>query len=172
MARGYIYHLTTDPDDLNSVTADDFETPELIGADFCETVENSENPARIAGLLASAGAVVTRVDANGEDETDDEVFAGWRVDAMSEAAMTEFRRRFFRNKFERLRALVGALTLDEFAADSPVLTRVESALNERFGDAVALGNGLGETFKTFDAAIRSLEPGTDYYLSRTCVLMH
>lgn len=172
MARGYIYHLTTDPDDLNSVTADDFETPELIGADFCETVENSENPARIAGLLASAGATVTRVDANGEDETDDESFAGWRVDAMAPKAMAEFRRRLFRHKFERLRFLVDALTLDEFATDSPTLTRIESALNERFGDAVMLGNDIGATFKTFDGAIRALAPATNYYLSRTCVLMH
>lgn len=64
------------------------------------------------------------------------------------------------------------LTLEQFAAESPELWKVERLMRMRASDMVFFGNACGDLSYTLDGAIRRFEPNTTHWPASNTVLLH
>lgn len=169
MSRGIMYHITTAPENLGSMTEGDFyEDRHALNVDYVK-----DQPPEAA--RASVQRLVKRLEDAGFKATADESPDGepaWRIDSLSETELLNAKIRFFRDRFEQARMVMEKLTVEQFATGAPELQKLETLLRDRWGDMVYLGSEFGELSYTLDGAIREFQPNTTYWLAGNTVLLH
>lgn len=172
MSRGVIYHISTDPESLGGMCADDFaEHVESLNVDY--VADQNEDDARIAtdGLfaaLAEAGFNPLRPSPDLENAGGVRfLFRSGSEDALKAAKMN-----WFRNDLEELKKLAASAELESFAADTALAYRIKELAGDDNADAVYLDMGRGPSTYTLASFIRNMEAGRTYYVGSETVYMH
>lgn len=174
MARGYIYHIVSDPDDLGSMAASDFyDDLDALCVEYTEdsapeTAQHNTNC--LARALEQDGFVI-RPDTEAADEGREA--AAFVLETGDQASLDACRRKYFGPLLAELKKEVAALDLDTFSSDRCNTYSLTSKINDDYGDAVYLNvSEYGSMIYTMHGFIRRLDPNTTYYVAQNTVLMH
>lgn len=174
MARGYIYHIVTDPDNLGNMSASNFY--EDIDALCVEFVEDSDpaiaaqNTNSFASMLANSGFLI-RPDTDSESQ--DREVAAFILETGGQHHLDECRKRYFKPLLDALKQEVASMDLDTFVSERCNTYSLKSKINDDYGDAVYLDTtDYGGVLYTMHEFIRGLEPNMVYYVAQNTVLMH
>lgn len=174
MARGYIYHVVSDPDNLGNMTASNFYNDlDALCVDFTEdSVPETalHNTNCLAKTLEHDGFVI-RPDTEAADEGREA--AAFVLETKDQADLDACRRRYFKPMLEELKKEVAAMDLDTFSSERCNTYSMTSKINDSYGDAIYLDiSECGGTVYTMHEFIRGLNPDTTYYVAQNTVLMH
>jgi len=153
MARGYIYEISKNPENIGEMTEDCFYNMSL---DYVTNIEEETAASLVDDFMLSLhemfGFTIGREFINGKCQN--------FIIANSISKKAYFEKRFldFKDK-------VTVMTLDEFLSET---WNLEMLINDRYSDAVY----EDECFHTKDQFIRNMELGVKYYISNHVVLMH
>lgn len=173
MARGYIYHITTTPDNLGCIDASDFfENLDALSAQYVEDVSPDNALVCTSALrkeLESDGFPIvpdTEADEDGRDT------AAFIIKTGNLESLSVCKMRYFEPLLEALKKEVAALELATFASYECGAHSLTSKINDDYGDVVYLeaGNYGGSTY-TMHEFIRQMNPDTTYYVAANVVLM-
>lgn len=167
MGRGYIYHISADPEVFPGLDESDFY--ESLDSMACDYVENcgAGRADILSGLknsLKSAGFEIQE-----ENLPDACVFAFCAGD---ENELKTRQGNWFRGWYNRFKELSQAITLEQFACGTEHIYPIQEALNDNYDDAVYLDMGTGPAFYAFMRFMRTLLPDKTYYVEDACVFMH
>ena len=153
MARGYIYEVSENLEDLGMMKEYDFfKTPGFSFADAYKDMQEAEAEQVTAGLLQGFRGFGARV--------------LLKEGRLGFAFSGEARRSYFRPKFNRAKELLEKMTLEEFSTSDPFSLR--RAIRNNCEDAVY----YDYMFLPLDDFIREyMKEGTEYYVGNV-VLMH
>lgn len=173
MARGHIFHVTTDPYNLGNMNEWDFcENLEALKADYvrnCSEAVSRDNTDWLAQALSDNGFDVLP---DAEAEEDEREAAAFIIKTGDTESLTACKMRYFRPLLDALKKEVAALDLKEFATDKCNTYGLTSKINDDFSDAVYLDiSGYCCTY-TMHAFIRDMKPDMTYYVAANTVLMH
>ena len=173
MARGYIFHITTDPDNLGCINASDFfEYLDALSAQYVDDV-SPENALvctnALCKVLENNGFPVvpdTEADEDGRDA------AAFIIKTGDPESLAACKMRYFNPLLEALKEEVAALELATFASSECNTYSLTSKINDGYSDMVYLevGNYGGSTY-TMHEFIRQMNPDTTYYVAANVVLM-
>lgn len=159
MARGHIYEITDNPSayPLGYMYAD--ELSQFCGQEFEYTEDYKEpNPyhnTSIMDILTQHGfnpKIITNPYDN--DET-----------CICFTAIKCGKESYFKSRFETLQNLMKDMTLEDFT-DSETKNTIQNLVDDQYNDAVYFNT----SFYTFDAFMRDIEPGKDYYIGNICIM--
>ena len=161
MARGMIYHITKQREDLGLMSEDDFYG--MTGALGCDYVEDCKDASarnaleRLHMALWDAGM---KVHCTGMERC-------W-FSFHTPADISRAKSVYFEEKFKKMKQMADAITPEQFSSDSSEVYRLRMVIEDTFGDMVWDGYEL----HTADRFIRKLEPDTVYYVADNTVYMH
>lgn len=172
MARGILYNITTEPDDLGLMNAVLFyERLDELGADYVEDLRGErakEGLETLKQALKDAGFPIREITA--EEKYD--IYAAFTLLPMDEETLLENRKNYFRSRFTAAKKAMEELDETQFATDSAELYNIQMLLDDEYNDAVWLGDENGERVLTMCSCIRELQPNTTYYVAESTIFMH
>lgn len=77
------------------------------------------------------------------------------------------KRTWFKGRFDKLRKRLRQMDLDGFCSDYKV-TELSTLIDDDYGDMMYID---GDGWMTFDSGVRSIQPGTRYYVTNA-ILLH
>ena len=162
MAKGYLFYVTTDPEEEICFKASNYyERLDALNADNVRDLSTAESKPGLDSLetlFTSHGGICRK---NWDRNL---AFDVW----FTEAALADAKIRHFAPKLERLKAHAAELTLQGIIEKAPELDWIA---NNTAGDMVALNDGETVRELTIDDFIRELKPNTKYYACEHAILM-
>lgn len=173
MARGYIYHITIDPDSLGCIDSGDFfEDLDALSAQYVEDV----SPENALVCTSSFDKVLTdkgfRTAPDTEASEDGRETAAFIIETGDLESLTACKMRYFEPLLEALKKEVATLDLATFATYECNSYSLISKINDDYEDVVYLDVGeYGGSTYTMHEFIRQMEPNTTYYVASNVILM-
>lgn len=172
MARGIIYHITTDQSECGNMAESSFyEDCDSLGIDYVHDASPEGAKEALEYFRQSLGKAgfLTAVTFDKED-AQLEPNVAFTIGPMEPDELLHAKEEYFRERWERL--LKADLTLSEFACNSGKVRRFQRLLEDDFGDlALFQEDGLILTM-TMDETIRSLSAHKTYYVADNAVIAH
>ena len=167
MSRGYIYHASIDPLDVEGIDETDFDDPDVLGCDYVANVV----PDAAKELL---GALAKRFSAAGFAVQTDKLPEGcaFALKAMPQNRLDKAKKAWFKADYDRFKELSATITPEEFSCGTDSVYAIQTALDDRYSDAVYLDMGTGPAFDRMSAFMRNLQPDKNYFFEDACVFMH
>lgn len=164
MARGYIYHISTDAGIYGATPSFDekdyYDKLDVLGLDHVGNMSEDESFVALTYLMDSFknfGAAVGYND--GGDYTYE-----FRFDQAYKV-----KEGYFSHKLTQLKQKVANLSLDSVIREAPDL---DCICNNCYGDLVEYSDGLASRTLTMDDFIRYIEDGVTYQVYKKVVLAH
>lgn len=168
MARGTIYHLSTDPESMGSMDESDFYNfLDRLDIDFVqnENPENSESSlAWLRDKLASSGFEIV------EQNLPEGCAFAFQTGSANTLMLAKMA--WFSDRYRALNRYLGTLSLEDFATSTSKAFQISELAEDPRGDAVWLDEGCGACTKNLLDTVRDLAPDTVFYVAKNTVLMH
>lgn len=172
MARGIMYHITTDPAAVGSMDKYDFtDSLEVLGVDYVENRDGCDAEPDIENLrdILHDDLGISDIKEKPNTEFDIPAFA---FQTPGESELTGCKVQFFQKLFQALKKDIERMSLTDFATKTEISYQLMSNIDDRYADAVYLDMGTGPATYTMHQFLRRLIPDTTYYVSANTVLLH
>lgn len=173
MARGTMFHITNDPDNLGTMCASEFY--EDVGSLHVEFVDDDQkeiadqNTECLAKMLEACGFPIFPDD---EPANEDYKPAAFIIRTGGDDSLTAAKMRFFQPLLESLKKEVSELDLKTFATAGCNTYSLIYKINDDYSDAVYLETGeYGGSVYTMHEFIRNMDPDATYYVAANTVRM-
>lgn len=171
MARGIIYHITTDPEKLGSMSEYNFyDHIESLHAEYVvdrDTYSAQNDLDSLREELKANGFDIQKEILKDADEQPAFVIYTGNKERLEKAKM-----KYFSHCLTQLKDRLETLSLKEFATDTGIVYELSQHINDTYSDAVYLDMGTGGSTYTMHQFLRNLEENHVYYVSTNTVLMH
>lgn len=168
MAKGTLFHITTDVTELGAYKASNFyEVLSELEADYVE--DDSEENAEM-GLEWLQECVKNFADISSVSNILSSAFMFTTPD---KGTLDRKRQAYLKSWYDNLQNAVLSLTLEDYASDSMELYELRQMLDMGITDMVYFENaGTGPSLCTMAKFIRTIKPDTAYYVSCNTILIH
>ena len=164
MARGTLYLITVDPNDMNAVNAECFYGDEAAMQVEYFADRGPEEAERDLEILCDK-LRAAKLDVIPIDD-------GYKLTTYDKANVETCQMAYFEKSLETLKEIVSRLSLKTFATDVTCPYDITQHIQDDYSDALHLDMGTGAATDTLDGFVRRLQPNTAYYISRNAILMH
>ena len=165
----YIYHVSTDPRAIGSMSPDDFaDCLGALSADYVIDADPkvaAEAVGRLKERLSAAGFAVKESETRAQ--TPEAAFS------FETSADTDRKKdAWFKTDYDVLRRLVLDMTPKQFSCSTDYPYRIKEAADDAFGDLAYLDMGTGPALYTLPTFIRNLEPSRNFYVAPGVIYVH
>ena len=172
MARGILYHITTNLHNVGRMNKDFLnESPDELSVDYLKNLRGrgaEESLQNLIESLETAGFTILKT----PEEERDNGYVSFTLLPMDKKTLLRSKKAYFKDQFERAKKTMEKLDETQFATDSMELWNMQQALENTYGDAVWFGDHESEYVVSLQDCIRKLQPDTTYYVADNTVLMH
>ena len=159
MARGYLYEISTNRDNLGNMDESDFyDCLSAISADYVQDVEGKEKEektARFIGTMNGYGAETGKTGDRGES-------------LMYFYVSDKVRQNYFRRRYEEFKSKVQKIEFSDFINNMFKIWEIKNLLHDTYSNAVY----YNDAYMTVDTFLRAYAKDGERYYIGNVVFMH